>query len=205
MAARVEGISPAAQQERRRRMMDIAIDLVIREGYDGLKVRRVAALAQVSTRTLYNHFPSKEHLLLSALVERGESGTGFLGRRPPTGRTPAQRVRNLLAVATAALQAVPALASGMTKALVSGDPAVVPLLVEFDKSMRNAVATAIRPEGPTEADTRIARALQRIWFAALVGWSSGIDPPQSVEQAVDEGVALLLPSERKPRRTKSLP
>jgi AcrR family transcriptional regulator len=191
--ARVQGISPAAQETRRQHMMAAAIDLVLREGYDGLQLRLVAANAQVSTRTLYNHFPSKEHLLLAALIERGGAIEQF-GSGPPPGRSPAQRVRRCLAIPTQALQEAPALATAMAKALVCGQASIIPILVEFRDAMIDAIALAIRPAGPTDADLTVARFLQRIWFSALLAWCSGVEPPESVTQATDEAVALLLPT-----------
>ena len=190
---RVHGTSPAAQQARRQHIMAAAIDLVVREGYDGLQMRHVAAVAQVSTRTLYNHFPSKEHLLLVALIEQGGAIEQFRnGPRP--GRTAAQRVRQTLAIPTEALQEVPELATAMVKALVCGETSIIPILTEFRDAMIDAIALAIRPAGPTNADLTTARFLQRIWFAALLAWCSGVEPPESVGRAIDEAVAMLLPA-----------
>ncbi len=171
--------------------MTVALDLVMRDGYDGLHMRTVADVAKVSTRTLYRHFPSKEHLLLAAMVQRGEAMEQFLGA-PAAGRTAVVRVRRTLATATDALQAVPALTAGVAQALVCGQESVVPLLVEFRDVMLDAIARALRPAGPTEDDLAIARLLQRVWFAALLAWSSGVEPPESVDDAVGEAIGLVL-------------
>ncbi|MHB8669681.1 MAG: TetR/AcrR family transcriptional regulator [Acidimicrobiales bacterium] len=188
---RVQGTSPAAQQARRRQIMGAAIALVLREGYEGLQMRQVAASAHVSTRTLYNHFPSKEHLLLAALIERGQALEQFRNG-PPPGRSPAKRVRQCLAIPTQALQALPDLAGAMAKALVCGEASIVPILIEFRDAMIDAIAIAIRPGGPTEADRAVARVVQRIWFAALLAWCSGVEAAESVSEAVDEAVAMLV-------------
>jgi hypothetical protein len=45
--------------------------------------------------------------------------------------------------------------------------------------MINAIALAIRPAGPTDKDVTVARALQRIWFAALLAWCSGVEPQRA--------------------------
>jgi AcrR family transcriptional regulator len=190
--ARVKGISSAAQQARRRQIMGVTLDLVLREGYDGLQMRRVAEVAKVSTRTLYKHFPSKEHLFLTAMVERGGVSDQFLGTRP-AGRSPASRVRHTLATATEALQAAPALATGMAQALVCGQESVVPILIEFRDVMIDAIARAIRPVDPTKSDLAVARLLQRVWFTAVLAWSSGIEPFESVNHAMDEAIDLVLP------------
>jgi len=175
--------------------MRTAIDLVLVKGYEGLMMRDVAAKARVSTRTLYNHFPSKEHLLLAALLERGEAFATFAGVTSRRG-SPAKRVRDTLARYTNGLQAAPPLTTAMTKALVCGHQSVIPLITTFRDSMIEAIATAIDPDGPTDADRTTARALQRIWFAALVAWSSGIEPPESVDQAITEATTMLLPTNK---------
>ena len=197
---RVTGTGPAAQHLRRERIMQTAISLVIAEGYDGLQMRHVAATAQVSTRTLYHHFPSKEHLLLASMVQRDDVMQRFLGNGQRPGRSPAQRVHQTLTSSSDALQAVPALTTGMFKALVSGQPSIIPILAQFRDSMITAIAVAIRPSGPTEADLSIARTLQRVWLTAVLAWSSGIESRESVNQAIEEAIALLLPETT--RRTK---
>jgi hypothetical protein len=82
----------------------------------------------------------------------------------------------------------------MAKALVCGQASVIPILREFRDAMIDAIARAIRPTGPTDADLTIARILQGVWFTALLAWSSGIEPAESVDHAIDEAVTLLLPT-----------
>jgi AcrR family transcriptional regulator len=197
---RVTGTGPAAQHLRRQRIMQTAIALVMAEGYDGLQMRHVAAAAQVSTRTLYHHFPSKEHLILASMVERDDVMERFLGNGERPGRSPAQRVHQTLTSSSEALQAVPALTTGMFKALVSGQASIIPILSQFRDTMITAIAVAIRPSGATEADLSIARTLQRVWLTALLAWSSGIETRESFNQAIDEAIALLLPDTT--RRTR---
>jgi hypothetical protein len=88
----------------------------------------------------------------------------------------------------------------MFKALVSGQASIIPILSQFRDTMITAIAVAIRPSGATEADLSIARTLQRVWLTALLAWSSGIETRESVNQAIDEAIALLLPDTT--RRTR---
>jgi AcrR family transcriptional regulator len=174
--------------------MDVAIELVIAEGYDGYQMRRVAELAQVSTRTLYNTWSSKEHLLLAALLPRNPEVEPFIGARQPVGETAAERVAEVLALPTNALLAAPAIAVGITKALVSGEPSLLPIVVRYREDMIAAILRAISPADASEADARIARTLQRVWFAALVGWASGAEVPESIAEAIDDATRLLFPA-----------
>lgn len=56
-----------SQRERRVRILDAAVDAAGADGYDLLHMREVADCAGVSVGTLYHYFPSKVHLLVTAL------------------------------------------------------------------------------------------------------------------------------------------
>jgi AcrR family transcriptional regulator len=60
----------ANQQQRRTRILEATRNLVTRHGHNGMIMRDVAALAEVSATTLYNLYNSKDELLLEALRER---------------------------------------------------------------------------------------------------------------------------------------
>ena len=57
----------AAQRERRKRILDATLVLASKGGYDAVQMRTVAERADVALGTLYRYFPSKIHLLVSAL------------------------------------------------------------------------------------------------------------------------------------------
>jgi AcrR family transcriptional regulator len=58
----------AAQAARRERVLQTALDLGRRGGYDAVQMRDVAAEAEVALGTIYRYFSSKDHLLAAALV-----------------------------------------------------------------------------------------------------------------------------------------
>jgi hypothetical protein len=69
--------------------------------------------------------------------------------------------------------------------------------------MTRMVVAALRDEAPdvaaplsetvgTERERRIALVLQHVWFAALIGWASGLHPIGAVTQRMRETVGLLL-------------
>lgn len=53
-------------------IVDAALDAFYREGFHATGVDRLSAVAGVTKRTLYRHFPSKEHLIAAALRLRDE-------------------------------------------------------------------------------------------------------------------------------------
>src|SRR2546423_1981197 len=77
----------AAQRERRKRILDATLALASRGGYDAVQMRTVAERADVALGTLYRYFPSKIHLLVSALVQEFERTQEKLDRRTiPDGK-----------------------------------------------------------------------------------------------------------------------
>src|SRR5438067_135513 len=62
--------------ERRRRLLDCAQQVFLRDGYQGTTMERVAEATGVSRQTLYNYFDDKEELFV-ALVEERKIGDGL--------------------------------------------------------------------------------------------------------------------------------
>src|ERR1051325_2989498 len=78
----------AAQRDRRKRILDATLALASKGGYDAVQMRTVAERADVALGTLYRYFPSKIHLLVSALTEEFEQLHDKLFRKPVPGDTP---------------------------------------------------------------------------------------------------------------------
>ena len=180
-----------AQAKRRKKVMDAAVGLAAKGGLEGLRIRDVVARTGVSSATIYRYFASKEHLLVAALAEQR-----FAVRQPdgarPDGTTPADRVINLLQPPTDALTRAPRLAAAMLQAMTSGEPGVAPLLAGITEPLVAETAHAIRPTNPTPADHELARTIQRVWFAALVGWVTASETADSINHAVETAAHQLL-------------
>src|SRR5262249_4610188 len=136
-------------------------------------------------------FPPKDLLPAAALAEH-RSALGKSGAAPPDGTTPAERVITLLRAPTAALTNAPRLAAAMLQAMASGEPDVAPLLASLTEPLVAETAHAIRPENPTPADHELARTIQRVWFAAVVGWVSAAETADSINHAVETAAHQLL-------------
>src|SRR5437764_2549287 len=86
----------AAQRERRKRILDATLALASKGGYDAVQMRTVAERADVALGTLYRYFPSKIHLLVSALVQVFDRTQEELDRRPIPGDPQTERLLYLL-------------------------------------------------------------------------------------------------------------
>ena len=82
-----DDLGSTAQRERRRRILDATVALASKGGFDAVQMRAVAERADVALGTLYRYFPSKIHLLVSALArqfEETETSSGPQARSPGT-------------------------------------------------------------------------------------------------------------------------
>ena len=86
-------LGSAAQRERRKRILDATLALASKGGYDAVQMRAVAERADVALGTLYRYFPSKIHLLVSALIREFERIKERLDKRPIPGSVPADRIK----------------------------------------------------------------------------------------------------------------
>ena len=113
---RAVSVSPAAsaaparlassQLRRIRRVVDAAIALAERGGFDAVKLRDVAEASGVALGTLYKYFRSKEEILLFAVNEDMERLEAVMKERPPRGETPTERVTEFFARATRGFEPV---------------------------------------------------------------------------------------------------
>src|SRR5580698_9243654 len=85
-----------AQEARRQRVIDAAMELGLEGGYEAVQMRDVAARAHVAMGTFYRYFSSKDHLLAAALVHWVEQLDDRLAQVPPRGSSQADRVTDVL-------------------------------------------------------------------------------------------------------------
>jgi AcrR family transcriptional regulator len=181
------------QAARRRRVLDAALRLAERGGFDGVQMRDVATEANVALGTVYRYFTSKERLLLEAMVEQIGTLADRLDTDPPAGETPADRVVDVLARATASLQRHPEVTAAMVRACGSAQPSEADMVRRVTEAMTGIITAAMHEGRPSPRDLAVARALQQVWLSALVGWVGGVDDAPRVKTDLDTAAHLLLP------------
>src|SRR6266545_2943038 len=60
--------------DRRRQLLEIALDFFSRKGFEGTTTREIAAAAGVTEAIIFRHFPSKQALYTAVLDYRHETG-----------------------------------------------------------------------------------------------------------------------------------
>jgi AcrR family transcriptional regulator len=185
-----------AQRERRRRILDATIALAEDGGFDAVQMRAVADDADVALGTLYRYFPSKIHLLVSALGREFDRAEAQQRTRQVPGDTPHERVMHILNVTTTAMQKQPKLTEALTRAFMFADASVADEIHHVGMKLTAMITHAIegtdQTREPTEEDTAIVRVIGDVWLSALMGWVTGRTSADEVSRSMDVAVKLLL-------------
>jgi TetR/AcrR family transcriptional regulator, cholesterol catabolism regulator len=181
-----------SQAARRRRVLDAALRLAERGGFDAVQMRDVATEANVALGTVYRYFTSKERLLLEAMVEEIEALADQLEARPPVGDTPAARVIDVLSRGTASLQRHPEVTAAMVRASGAAAPDEADVVRRIGEIMTRIITGAMHEGPPSPRDLAIARTLQQVWLSALIGWVGGVDDSSRVIADLEAATQLLL-------------
>jgi AcrR family transcriptional regulator len=186
-------------EERARRIVESAVELAEKGGFEAVRLRDVAAHAGVALGTLYRRFHSKEDLLIAALEQEIIDHRQRLIQRPPKGSTRLDRVTSFFQGATRALCRRPNLARAMIRAVATGDPELTQKMALFHARVGELVTMALRGDSvpgagapPSEEERVLARSLQMVWFATLVGWSGGLHGQAGIVEQTRAAAELML-------------
>ena len=185
-------IGSAAQRERRKRILDATLALASKGGYEAVQMRAVAERADVALGTLYRYFPSKIHLLVSALTEEFEQMQEKLDRKPIPGETPADRMLYVLSRVTRTMQRDPMLTEAMTRAFMFADPSAAAEVNTVARQMVQMFTRAMHDGEPSADDIAIARVIGDVWLSNLVAWVTRRASADDVASRLELAARLLL-------------
>ena len=183
----------AAQRARRERILSTTLALAARGGYDAVQMREVAERSEVALGTLYRYFPSKVHLLVSAMSSEIERLAGRLAKRQIPGDSRAERVSFVLERSTRSLQRDPLLTEAMVRAMMAADASVAAEVTAVRQAMTELIVQAIRgEEGEQEHEYELAGILQDVWFARQIAWLGGRIGASDVWRDIHLAITLLV-------------
>jgi AcrR family transcriptional regulator len=192
----VEELGSAAQRDRRKRILDATIALATQGGFDAVQMRAVAEQADVALGTLYRYFPSKIHLLVSALGREFERANAAMADKPIPGDTASERVIYVLRKTTRGLQGDPHLTEALTRAFMFADASVQAEIHTVGMLLTRMLTRAMHPDREhdelTDDDIAIARVIGDVWLATLVGWVTGRTSAVDTAAQMEKAVHLLL-------------
>jgi len=191
------------QLRRMRRIVDAAVELAERGGFEAVRLRDVAERSEVALGTLYKYFRSKEDILLFALNEEVERLEDVLAKGPAPNGSRRLRAVHFFRRSTRALARRPQLARAMVRAMASGDADTVMKLASLQLRIARLVVATLRGEAPdldapldhppgTATEQAIAQVLMNVWFSSLVGWAAGLHAERVVTEHVRTAADLVL-------------
>ena len=182
---------------RSERIVETAVELAEQGGFEAVRLRDVAAHAQVALGTLYRRFRSKEAIHVAALEHESTRLEKRLTRRPVTGDTPFDRLINFFSRATQGMFRRPNLSKAVLRAVVCGEPEITEKASAFHERMTDLIAQAV--VGPDKDDEvlvenarTIAYVMQQVWFAGLVGWMGDVHGQDAVMEQVTTTANLVI-------------
>lgn len=181
-----------AQRERRKRILDATLAIASKGGYEAVQMRAVAERADVAVGTLYRYFPSKVHLLVSALGGEFERIDAKTDRSSLAGVTPYQRLNLMIGTLNRAMQRDPLLTEAMTRAFVFADASAASEVDHVGKLMDSMFARAMSDGEPTEDGYHIARVISDVWLSNMLAWLTRRASADDVSKRLDLTVRLLI-------------
>ena len=183
----------AAQRARRARIIQATLALASRGGYEAVQMREVAERSEVALGTLYRYFPSKIHLLVSAMAFELERMRSRLQRKSIPGSTRQERVSFVLERTTRSLQRDPNLTEALVRAMMAADANVANEVTGVRDQMTDLIMQAMRQgDGQSDDDAALANVLQDVWFARQIAWLGGRTDSESVWDEIEQAIGLVL-------------
>ncbi len=195
---------PEVMEERSRRIIETAIELAEKGGFEAVRLRDVAADAEVALGTLYRRFRSKEELLVAALGFEVKNLEQRFSVQPPGSSTELERVMGFFDWVVRGLLRRQNLARALFKAVSSGDPELAQKIAEYHSHIEQMLVMALRGEVvrngtgslidpmPDSREGQIAETLNQIWYGLLLGWAGGVHGQSSLLEKMRLSAELVL-------------
>lgn len=205
------GLRERKKAATRQSIADAALALALERGPGAVTVDDIADAAEVSTRTVFNYFPSKEAAILGFDPRRGEDVVVALRERPPH-EPPLEAIHAALHAAMGASPTDETAAEWSARArLVSEHPHLLAAYLAGFATLEAQLAAVVaeRLDLDPEADTyprlvvTVAMAATRLAIHQAIEASTPSTIPQGVDQAFAALAAGLPPpadrADRPPR------
>jgi len=186
----------AVQQRRRERILHSTRDQLSQVGYEGLNMRELAVIADVSTSTLYNLYQSKDALILAALEDQLAEINAVVVKTNTSGL--GRYVARVEAVADQIVE-TPKYAEAMGKMLFSADAQdpIVQLLIGTSLSFNREELAEMAVSGELRLETDrdfLARLLSSVGWSTVLMWMKGYVALHDFKQEyVRNAVTITLP------------
>jgi AcrR family transcriptional regulator len=155
------------RERTRQTLINVAVDLFERQGYDKTTVAQIAATAEIGARTFFSYFASKEELLFPDVDAKVKAAIDEIGRRQPIDR-PIEMLVRALQRATETGSMTGRLAA-LRMRLIATVPSVRGRALQLQLDAQRDIAAALLRVFPEELTEIGAAALVGAFLGAIVG------------------------------------
>lgn len=155
----------------RRALIDAAVDLFERHGFDGATIADIAAAADIGTRTFFSYFASKEELLFPDGDARVHAAIAAIAARKPHERPVDVLLRGLRDVSGAGREPDDLVdrVAALRLRLIQTVPAVRGRALQLQLDAQREIAAHLHQAFPDELDDVGAAALVGAFIGAVTG------------------------------------
>lgn len=182
---------------RRDAILDATLAAAAAGGYEAVQMRAVAEQVGIAVGTLYRYFPSKTHLLVSALTrefQRLDASCDWSA----IAATPQQRLEMLTARLHDDWQRDPQLTEAMTRAFVIADTTAASAVNQAANVIEQLLARTLAGGDPTDYHRQIAGLIADVWLANLAAFISQRATAAQARDQIHRAVQLLLSGDTTP-------
>ncbi|MGW8374711.1 helix-turn-helix domain-containing protein [Streptomyces sp. ODS28] len=166
----------------RQALIDAAVELFERDGYDETTVAAIAARAEIGTRTFFSHFSSKEELLFPDTDARVQAALHAIATRAADERPADVLLRALRNVAETDFGVVGEL-TRVRMRLIQTVPVVRGRALQLQREAERTIARRLHGAFPDELDEVEAAALVGAFVGAVSGALQALlDSPEALSR-----------------------
>jgi AcrR family transcriptional regulator len=182
----------------RQALIDAAVDLIERKGYDAATVADIAAAAEIGTRTFFSYFPTKEDLLFPEADRRVQVAIASIAGRAP-GEEPADVLLRALREANAESGDMTGPLAALRIRLTMEVPAVRGRALQLQWESQRAIARHLAAAYPDRLDEVTAAALVGAFVGAVTAALATLledparrDDPAALRDAMQKATDVAL-------------
>ncbi|RKT02519.1 TetR family transcriptional regulator [Streptomyces sp. 3211.6] len=187
------GLRERKKQKTRQTIFEAALHLFLTRGFDEVSIVEIAEAAEVSKRTLFTYFPTKEDLVLHVFADH-EDESARVVRARPAGMSPLDALHAHELDALARRDPVTGLTSDPEAVafarLLSTTPSLSERLLRYAGRSIDALAQALEESGADELTARLAAVQIVTALRVLADRNSGqVQAGRPADEVYPEAVA----------------
>lgn len=180
-----------SQRARFTRIIDAAMESATEGGYDAVQMRSVAERAGVAIGTVYRYFPSKNHMLVVALLWMFEGLRDRFSDFDIPGQTPSDRILFVLRKNTEILETDRLRYEALVRAYMFADASATPELNALGAVVTEMFAKAIGVDEVSQQQLDVVKVIDDVWMSSLVSWVAGRMTGEQVMERLELAVRLV--------------